>query len=482
MQGIRSSSGLVCPLWAIVILLWAAPAAADQNVANIALGASPQSLAVNSVTNKIYVTSNNPSSANPGSVYVVNAVSPYAVVTVVSVGISPGSGPNGIAVNATTNKTYVANYGGNTVSVIDGSYNVQTVTVGNGPLNIAVNASTNTIYVTNYGSGTGNTVSAINGSTEVVTTINTGTGPRWLAVNPVTNMVYVANQDGTVTVINGATNTPTSIKNVGLYFSQIAVNTATNTVYVGNNTPNATGIVVINGATNTVTTTVPSVVFNSASWGVAVNSATNKIYVTNYLSDTVTVIDGASNIAGALASPGEPQAIAVNSAINRIYVANSTGSAVTVIDGVTNQTATIAVGSEPSAIGVSLSPDLVFVANTASSSLSVIDPSLSGAVAPTVSITSPANGSVVSQTVTVQASASAGLALAGVQFAIDGVNLGPQVTSAPYTMSWNTLQTANGSHAITAVAKDSAGNSAASSVTVTVANGGAVFFLNRAGK
>jgi YVTN family beta-propeller protein len=291
-------------------------------------------------------------------------------------------------------------------------------------------------------------------------------------------MVYVANQDGTVTVINGATNTPTPIKNVGLYFSQIAVNTTTNMVYVGNNTPNATGIVVINGATNTVTTTVPSVVFNSASWGVAVNSTTNKIYVTNNNNDTVTVIDGVSNIAGALASPGEPQAIAINSAINRVYVANSTDGTVTVIDGVANQTATIAVGSEPSAIGVSASSNLVFVANTASSSLSVIDPSKSGAVAPTVSITYPANGSVVSQTVTIAATASAGLALAGVQFAIDGVPLGSQVTSAPYTMSWNTLSATNGSHVIKAVATDSSGNTAPFSVTVTVANGGAVFFLS----
>jgi YVTN family beta-propeller protein len=466
----RKGSGLGWSLWAIVILLWAATAAGDQKLTDIALGAAPQSLAVNPVTNKIYVTSNNPISTNPGSVYVVDAVT-YAVLTVVPVGISPGTGPNGIAVNSTTNKTYVADYGSNTVSVIDGANSVHSVTVGNEPLNIAVNETTNTIYVTNYG---GNTVSAIDGATENVTTINTGVGPRWLAVNPVTNKVYVANQDGKVTVIDGASKTATSIPvSANLTLSQIAVNTTTNMVYVGNNTPFATGIVVIDGTTNAITTTVPSVVFNTASWGVAVNSVTNKIFVTNNNDGTVTVIDGVSNSAVVVAAPGEPKSIAINSAINRVYVANNGGSAITVIDGATNQTVTITVGSEPSSLGVIASLNRVFVASTGSNSVGVIDTSGAlGNSAPTVSITSPANGSSVSQTVTVQANASpsSGLTLAGVQFKLDGVTLGAQVTSAPYAISWNTTQTTNGSHTITAVATDSAGTAASFSVTVTVSN------------
>jgi YVTN family beta-propeller protein len=313
-----------------------------------------------------------------------------------------------------------------------------------------------------------------------VTTINTGHGPRWLAINSVTNKVYVANQDGTVTAID-ASNTPTSIPvGANLSLSQIAVNTTTDRVYVGNNTPYHTSIAVISGATNTVTTTVAG----SASWGVAVNSATNKIYVTNnfttdngYDDDTVTVIDGSNNSASVLPSPGEPQSIATNSANNRVYVANYESNAVTVIDGATNQTWAIAVGSNPSAIAVSANPNLVFVANNGSNSLSVIDPSQPFPIAPpTVAITFPSNGSVVSQTVTIQATASSGLALAGVQFQLDGVNFGAQVTSPPYAISWDTTQTTDASHTITAVAKDSAGStSPPNSVTVTVANSSAGF-------
>ena len=237
----------------------------------------------------------------------------------------------------------------------------------------------------------------------------------------------------------------------------------------------------ISGATNTVTTSIAG----SASWGVAVNSATNKIFVTNnfndpvngYDDDTVTVVDGSNNSVSVLPSPGEPQSIAINLVNNRVYVANYESNAVTVIDGTTNQAWTIAVGSNPYAIAVSTSSNLVFVANKGSNSLSVIDPSQPFPVAPpTVAITSPSNGDVVSQTVAIRATASSGLALAGVQFQLDGVNFGAQVTSPPYAISWDTTQTTDASHTITAVAKDSAGStSPPSAVTVTVANNAAGF-------
>src|SRR5438034_1294479 len=51
---------------------------------------------------------------------------------------------------------------------------------------------------------------------------------------------------------------------------------------------------------------------------------------------------------------------------------------------------------------------------------------------PTVSITSPSSGSTVSGTITVTASASANVGLAGVQFMLDGANLGAAHTAAPY--------------------------------------------------
>jgi len=61
----------------------------------------------------------------------------------------------------------------------------------------------------------------------------------------------------------------------------------------------------------------------------------------------------------------------------------------------------------------------------------------------------------------------------GVQFKLDGANLGAEDTSAPYSASWNTTAATNGSHALTAVARDAAGNvTTAAAVTVTVSNAG----------
>jgi Big-like domain-containing protein len=102
--------------------------------------------------------------------------------------------------------------------------------------------------------------------------------------------------------------------------------------------------------------------------------------------------------------------------------------------------------------------------------------------APTVYITAPGAGSAVSGSVTVSASASDNVGVAGVQFKLDGANLGPELTPAPFSMSWNTTGTANGAHTLTATARDSAGNTKTSAgVSITVANttgGGGTFSDN----
>jgi chitodextrinase len=91
---------------------------------------------------------------------------------------------------------------------------------------------------------------------------------------------------------------------------------------------------------------------------------------------------------------------------------------------------------------------------------------------PTVSMTAPANGATVSNTVTVSANASDNVAVASVQFQLDNVNLGSADTVAPYTYSWDTTKSTNGSHTLRAIATDTSNNSTTSaSVTVTVNNG-----------
>ena len=90
---------------------------------------------------------------------------------------------------------------------------------------------------------------------------------------------------------------------------------------------------------------------------------------------------------------------------------------------------------------------------------------------PSVSFTSPASGATVSSTVSVAASASDNVGVVGVQFKLDGTSLGSEDTTSPYSVSWNTTNSSNAQHTLTAVARDAAGNSTNTSRTVSVSNG-----------
>jgi hypothetical protein len=95
--------------------------------------------------------------------------------------------------------------------------------------------------------------------------------------------------------------------------------------------------------------------------------------------------------------------------------------------------------------------------------------------APTVSLSAPASGATVSgATTAVSANAADNIAVAGVQFLLDGANLGAEDTAAPYTVNWNTTTATNGAHTLTARARDAAGNTTTSAVvSVTVSNSAA---------
>ncbi|HEV2412924.1 MAG TPA: Ig-like domain-containing protein [Candidatus Saccharimonadales bacterium] len=101
---------------------------------------------------------------------------------------------------------------------------------------------------------------------------------------------------------------------------------------------------------------------------------------------------------------------------------------------------------------------------------------IAGQVTPTVSITSPAQGSKVNGTITVSAKASDGSnVITKLDLKVGSTDL-KACTSSPCSVSWDTKSVQNGSHTITATA--TAGNGSGStttgsaSVNVKVANGG----------
>lgn len=89
--------------------------------------------------------------------------------------------------------------------------------------------------------------------------------------------------------------------------------------------------------------------------------------------------------------------------------------------------------------------------------------------APKVTISSPAAGSTVNGTVTVQGTATDNVAISNIQFYVDGTLSGSALTS-PYAFSWNTAAASNASHTLTVQATDPSNNVAKASMTVTVSN------------
>jgi uncharacterized protein (TIGR03790 family) len=106
--------------------------------------------------------------------------------------------------------------------------------------------------------------------------------------------------------------------------------------------------------------------------------------------------------------------------------------------------------------------------NAATSSISVT----MDTTPPTVSVTAPANGATVGGTVAVSANATDSVGITGVQFQLDGANLGGVMAGVgpSYSYSWNTAGVANGWHTVAAVASDAAGNTATSSVSIMIGN------------
>ena len=107
--------------------------------------------------------------------------------------------------------------------------------------------------------------------------------------------------------------------------------------------------------------------------------------------------------------------------------------------------------------------------SAASTALTVTTPaSPPDTTPPTVSISAPANGATVTGTVSVTATAADDVGIVGVQFLLDGADLGNEDSAAPYGTSWDSSTAVSGSHTLSARARDAAGNTT-TSATITVA-------------
>ena len=268
--------------------------------------------------------------------------------------VNVGSNPKGIAASRDGAKVYVANYYGGTVSVIDTATNTVTsrVNVGNNPNGIAVSPDGKKVYVTNLHSVT---VSVIDTATNsVIATVIAGSAPRGIAVNPDGKKVYVTNSyTGAISVIDTTTNNVTDV-GVGVEPYGIAVNPEGTKVYVTNegDYPDFNGTVdIIDVASNYVTARV---LVGSNPRGIAISPDGTKIYVANKGNNNVSVIDTTINYVVATVNVGiSPGGVAVSPDGRKVYVANEGSNNVSVIDSAANTvTATVNIGNGPAGIAL----------------------------------------------------------------------------------------------------------------------------------
>jgi YVTN family beta-propeller protein len=101
------------------------------------------------------------------------------------------------------------------------------------PCSLAVNADTNEVYVANYGD---DSVKVIDGHLgTAIGKVAVGKHPQAIAVDPTKGLVYVANtQESTVSVIDVLTRRVVKTLNAGEHLYAIAVNTTAHIVHVAN--------------------------------------------------------------------------------------------------------------------------------------------------------------------------------------------------------------------------------------------------------
>ncbi len=330
-----------------------------------ATGMEPAGVAVNPVTNRIYVTNE-----HAGSVTIIDGNSIDAALK------RSADVQNFVAVNPVTNHIYLANFSKSTMVSVDGVTNKSAlIAKGFKPHAMAVNSQTNKIYVPSSGESS---VTIFDGATNTGVKLPTGNSGA-VAIDEVVNKIYIANCCR-VSVIDGTTNATKWVQVVTRSFPPekgfewvpsgecegVAVNPVTNKIFVIN--ANGGTVAVLDGTTSKATTLSSGI--NPCA--IAVNSVTGKIYVANRGSNNVTVIDGATSKTAQVAVGNRPIALAVNSITNKMYVLNSVGT-VTVLDGTTNKSATVAVGRGPRALSVNPVANKIYVVNTESNNLTVID-------------------------------------------------------------------------------------------------------------
>jgi YVTN family beta-propeller protein len=261
------------------------------------------------------------------------------------------------------------------------------VTVGSQPLSTAASLDGLRAYTINYGDPS---VSVIDAQTvSVITTVPLPSIPASIAVRADGAKAYVPLFDGTVAVLNTATNTVTSFIPLGSFISTgaIATNAAGTRAYIPKYDGSVTSVAVLDTVTDSFTADVFIDATGSFPLGVAVSTDGTRAYATAFGSDLVYVIDATTNLqagtvtlSGAFGSP-QPVGLALNASGTRLYVTEQAIGRLAIVDTTTSTELTsVAVGSSPFTVDLTPDGSRAYVVNGGDSSLSIVDTASSSVI------------------------------------------------------------------------------------------------------
>lgn len=292
-------------------------------ITTIPVDRKPLNIAVDPVTDMIYVT-------ELAQLQVIDGKTNTVVATVHM--------PNqtfDIAVDPATDLIYATDSNQRSVLAIDGKTNivVAQIKIGGFGFWIATDPRTDRIYAEAATSPGVETVAVIDGRTNtLVTRIPANSGFfDGLAVNPRTNMIY-ARSGSFMLTISGQTNTVTAMTDMTPTY--IATDPVTNTIYATEPFPNGPGLVyVVDGQTSTLTTTIPG----GSPDGIATDPSTSFVYTADFYANNLKVINERTSKVTARVGVGRhPQGVAADPQTNMVYVANNSSSSVSVLARLTS--------------------------------------------------------------------------------------------------------------------------------------------------
>ncbi len=318
-------------------------------VAGLPHGAGEYAFAVcNAYTNRIYVLNNLSNLDGNGFTYPSFVSVIDGTTSGVIANVNAGNQPRGMAINQATNKIYVTNaptFQGNQeipggITVIDGATNTATsadLSAFPGAFSIeeiAVNEATNKAYVQILYDDENITLGVLDGATNIVTPLNVGAGEVVaIRVNKALNRIYLVGFDGTMHILDGATDTEIATLNVtsGSVPRDVVISEATGRVFVADFDSDA--LTVINGATNSIITTLT---VGDGPVAIAVDELTNRVYVSSVNDKALFCINGDTlTVESTLSLPLRAAHLTVDSQDGRLYASTLNGaelSGVVIVD------------------------------------------------------------------------------------------------------------------------------------------------------